>query len=154
MFIKYGFFIMKRQNFTVIALFISLLLASLSVFAEGEKVRGAHPFSQSPDIKFYSMEVMKSKEAAAQPVATAVAKKPVGPMITAKVIEVLAANEYSYLQVQSGSMKMWIAGIKITAKVGDTIQYAESVTMDNFLSKSLNRTFKKLVFVSNVSTVK
>ncbi len=150
-FFKYGLFIMKRQNFTVIALFFSLLLSSLSVLAVGEKT-GAHPFSLSPDIKFYSMEVMKSKEAAAQPATQA--KKPKGPMKTAKVVEVLAANEYSYLQVEVDNTKVWIAGIKITAKEGDTIQYAESVTMDNFLSKSLNRTFKKLVFVSNVSTVK
>lgn len=144
---------MKHHNFTLSAVLLSSILAPLTVLPTASMAatedKAAHPFRLSPDIKLNSMEVLKSQTASTQK--TPQVKKPAGPTTTAKVIEVLASNDYSYLQVEANNTKTWIAGIKIKAKAGDTIHYVESVTMNNFLSKSLNRTFDKLVFVSNVS---
>ena len=73
---------------------------------------------------------------------------------TGKVLEISHGDNFSYINVESNEQKIWIAGIQVKAAVGDTISYVENVTMDNFTSKVLKRTFKQVVFVSGVSIVK
>jgi len=144
---------MKHQNNTLSVFLLNLILVPLvvapTIVLAADDKKTSNPFSLSPNMKFNSMEVIKAQNAGVQK--SPLAKKPTKPTTTAKVLEILKANEYSYLQVEANNTKIWIAGIKIAAKTGDTIRYVENVTMENFLSKSLNRTFKKLVFVSNVS---
>ncbi|HBZ30604.1 MAG TPA: NrfJ, partial [Nitrosomonas nitrosa] len=43
----------------------------------------------------------------------------------------------------------WIAAPTTKVKIGDHIRFAESMTMHNFTSKTLNRTFNRLVFVTS-----
>ena len=71
---------------------------------------------------------------------------------TAVVQEVLQANQYTYLHVKDGDKDPWLAVAKMEAKVGDTYYYKDGLQMNDFNSKELNRTFKEILFVDNVST--
>jgi len=78
---------------------------------------------------------------------------PEGPKKQGKVLEVTNGAGYSYMQIEAGGQKFWIAGTQVSAKVGDVVSYVENVTMENFTSKTLNRTFDRIVFASTVAVV-
>jgi len=84
---------------------------------------------------------------------TGMPKMPEGPTKQGKVIELTSGAGYSYMHIESGGQKFWIAGTQVSAKVGDIVSYVENVRMNNFTSKTLNRTFDSIVFASTVSVV-
>lgn len=67
--------------------------------------------------------------------------------IHGKVIEVIEAAGYTYVQVDTGSDKLWAAGPSTAFKKGDMIAFDSGMPMENFHSKSLNRDFNLLYFV-------
>lgn len=66
------------------------------------------------------------------------------------VLEAFTAAGYSYIQVQANDNKMWLAAPQMIINPGQTIRWSGGATMQNFTSKSLNRTFDKIIFVSAV----
>lgn len=70
---------------------------------------------------------------------------------TAKVVETLNSGGYSYIKVQEGSKLYWIAMTQRPVKVGEGISYNEQGWMQNFHSKTLNRTFDKILFASDAT---
>lgn len=66
-----------------------------------------------------------------------------------KVLQVLQAGSYTYAEVEADGKKLWIAGGPIQIKAGDTVQWGNYAVMNNFTSKSLNRTFEQILFVDN-----
>lgn len=65
-----------------------------------------------------------------------------------RVVQVLQAGPYTYVEALVGNgEKVWMAGAHIEAKAGDPIQWGNSSLMQNYQSKSLNRTFDRLLFV-------
>ena len=68
------------------------------------------------------------------------------------VLETMDAAGYTYAKVKEGKDEYWIAGPKAVIKVGDNVSYSEQMMMPNFTSKTLNRTFKELMFVGKIST--
>ena len=71
---------------------------------------------------------------------------------SAKVIEALNSGGYTYIKVQEGSEIYWIAMSQRVTKKGETIEYNEQGWMQDFHSKTLNRTFDKILFASDAST--
>ena len=67
-----------------------------------------------------------------------------------KVIETVNAANYTYAKVNENGNIYWIAGPETTVKVGSEISFIEQMTMQNFTSKALNRTFDVLVFASTI----
>lgn len=140
-----------NRFFTVLpVVLVSIALgAGLSVASANEST---HPFKMSTEINAATLDAMGANHPA---IGAKEVTKPANAVIRkGKVIEVVDADDFSYLRIESDKKEIWIAGIKVKAKVGDNISYAENVTMDNFVSKALNRTFAKVVFVSSVSVVK
>ncbi len=76
---------------------------------------------------------------------------PVG-VHTVVVTEVLQTTQYTYLHVKEGNLEPWLAVAKMQANVGDTYYYGNSLSMPDFQSKELNRTFKEVLFLDNLST--
>lgn len=72
---------------------------------------------------------------------TSLAEQPGGT-----IIETMNAAGYTYILVDSGTAKSWVAIPETPVKVGDTVQYGEGMVMENFHSKSLDRTFSSIVF--------
>jgi len=68
---------------------------------------------------------------------------------TAKVLETMNSGGYSYMKVQEGQKSFWIAMTQRDTKVGQNISFSEQGWMQNFHSKTLNRTFKSILFAGN-----
>jgi hypothetical protein len=71
-----------------------------------------------------------------------------------KVLEVMDASIYTYMQVSSDKGPVWLAASKTSVAKGDTISYPDGNVMTNFTSKSLNRTFDKIIFLDKVKVEK
>ena len=87
-------------------------------------------------------EPVVANEAPVQPPATPGA-------IKGKVLETMNASGYTYVKLDDGSADgVWAAGPKRDLKVGDEVTLKGGSVMENFTSKSLNKTFAKIIFAS------
>ncbi len=73
------------------------------------------------------------------------------PFYQGEVILIEHGGAYSYLEIKEKTGEtFWIAAERLDAKVGDTIRFKNEMVAKDFKSKSLNRTFPEIMFVSNV----
>lgn len=70
---------------------------------------------------------------------------------TGKVLEVLNASNYTYLRVDTGREKIWLAAPQLKIKSGEKVTFGTGLPMKNFESKSLGRTFDTVYFVDQVA---
>ena len=68
---------------------------------------------------------------------------------THTVAETINAGGYTYLRLEEPDI--WIAAPTMAVSEGDQIKYAGGMEMRDFYSKALDRTFKSIFFVQNVS---
>ncbi len=73
-----------------------------------------------------------------------------GVVFTGKVLEKLDVPSYTYMRVQVGAVEEWVAVSTMPINVGDTITVNQQIVMENFPSKSLGRTFTRLIMGSAV----
>ncbi|MDH5717115.1 MAG: DNA-binding protein [Spirochaetia bacterium] len=73
------------------------------------------------------------------------------PLIMGKVIETMNSGGYSYVQVEvSENEKHWAATSEMDVSVGDTVFFKAVSPMENFFSKTLNKTFPRIFFVAAI----
>jgi hypothetical protein len=71
---------------------------------------------------------------------------------TGTVAEALNAGGYTYVRLQAaGKDDVWIAANEFPTKAGERLTVALEMPMQNFESKTLNRTFPLVYFVGSVS---
>lgn len=70
-----------------------------------------------------------------------------------RVLAAVDANEFTYIEVERGGAREWIAAPKMSIAPGATIRYEEGSVMANFYSKLLKRTFPSVMFVGHVAVV-
>ena len=90
----------------------------------------------------------KKEETAEAPMATqeqAAAPARAGMAVKGKVEEVLAGGGFTYLRVMAADGEKWIAVPETEVKVGEEVSVANGQLMENFPSKTLNRTFPQLL---------
>lgn len=68
-----------------------------------------------------------------------------------KVIETTNAATYTYLQVDTGTKRVWAAAPQFAVKVGDSVVVSTGMPMANYHSKTLNRDFDVVYFTGNVA---
>ena len=88
---------------------------------------------------------------AAAPAAAAGAPAPSDQVLAGTVAEAVAAGEYTYVRLQTAKGDVWLAATTFTVAKGETITAAIDMPMENFHSKSLNKDFPVLYFVSAVA---
>lgn len=66
-----------------------------------------------------------------------------------KVVDILNTTGYTYMQLQNGDRRFWIAAPTTEVDLGDHIRFVESMSMENFNSPTLDRTFRRLIFVTS-----
>ncbi|UFS68688.1 hypothetical protein LPW11_12285 [Geomonas sp. RF6] len=71
-----------------------------------------------------------------------------------KVVETMDAAGYTYVQVDENGQKLWVAVMQTPVKVGDTVEFPDSPPMINFSSKTLKRTFDKIIFAPGLAVNK
>ncbi len=72
----------------------------------------------------------------------------------AKVLSTIDAPPYTYLEVTQNKKTLWLAANAVPVKKGDVIRFDDGMTMTNFHSKMLNRTFPSILFVNRVVVTK
>ncbi|OGR07282.1 MAG: hypothetical protein A2511_08720 [Deltaproteobacteria bacterium RIFOXYD12_FULL_50_9] len=128
---------MYGKSILIIALGISL--ATLVVACKSDKKTAEQP--PQPVAPTAANQGDMQAEAEADPLR--------GTLVTGKVLEILNAGGYSYLNLDKGAEKVWVAVPAMNVKVGDQVSVVYSMLMLNFPSKTLNRTFEKLIFASS-----
>jgi len=68
--------------------------------------------------------------------------------ISGKVLEVLEVDSFTYLRLKTKDGEMWAAVKKTPMKVGADVTIDDPTVMTNFESKTLKKTFDRLVFGS------
>jgi len=68
---------------------------------------------------------------------------------SAKVLETLESGGYSYIKVLEERESYWIAMTQRPLKIGETIRFTEQGWMQDFYSKTLDRTFDDILFASD-----
>lgn len=89
--------------------------------------------------------------AAAAPAPSAKAPAPaaapaVANVLTGKVVETFNGGGYTYLRIATSSGDEWAAVREVKVAKGDTVTVDAQMTMEKFESKTLNRTFDRIVF--------
>ena len=72
----------------------------------------------------------------------------------AKVVSSIDAKPYTYIEVTQNKKTLWLAANAVPLKKGDVIRFDDGMVMTNFHSKTLNRTFPSVLFVSRVVLTK
>jgi hypothetical protein len=97
----------------------------------------------------------KSKEGASTPQTgqqqpdIGIATAPATP-VTGKVLETMDASGYTYMNVETDEGAKWVAVNQTPVAVGDEVTFMDGMVMQNFVSKSLDRTFPEIVFSSGL----
>ncbi|MBA4423600.1 MAG: hypothetical protein C0390_10990 [Syntrophus sp. (in: bacteria)] len=79
---------------------------------------------------------------------------PAGTGHKGKVLQVMEAGSYTYLEVEEKGQKLWIAALKTKISKGDIVEFPDSKPMEKFESKTLKRTFDKIIFAESIRVVK
>jgi hypothetical protein len=75
-----------------------------------------------------------------------------GATVTGQVLEVTEVDAYTYLRLKTADGETWAAVGKAPVKVGQTVTIEGASVMTNFESKTLKKTFPKIVFGSLAGT--
>lgn len=65
------------------------------------------------------------------------------------VVSSIDTAGYTYMELANGDKKFWIAAPTTKVSNGEHIRFVENMRMHNFTSKTLNRTFNELIFVTS-----
>ncbi|MGN6556042.1 MAG: nucleotide-binding protein [Verrucomicrobiota bacterium] len=68
-----------------------------------------------------------------------------------KVVETMDAAGYTYVLVDTGTNKIWAATTQFEIKTNDVVSVPDSMPMNDFHSKSLNRDFPVIYFTGNMT---
>ncbi|HEY5634728.1 MAG TPA: nucleotide-binding protein, partial [Burkholderiaceae bacterium] len=66
--------------------------------------------------------------------------------LSGQVLEAQDAGIYTYIRLKTATGEAWAAVNKAAVKKGETVTIGNPMEMRNFESKSLNRTFDRIVF--------
>ena len=70
--------------------------------------------------------------------------------LTGKVVQTMESGGYTYAQIENKGVKTWVACPKTKVVKGQNISFAPGMEMQNFESKTLKRTFDKIIFSGGV----
>ncbi len=89
-----------------------------------------------------------SGQTAATEAAPASAAQPSG--WTGEILETMDAGGYTYIQLDTGSQKIWAAAPQTKVEVGQRVTVPRGMLMTDFPSKTLDRTFDEIWFVGGI----
>jgi hypothetical protein len=92
----------------------------------------------------------ETPEPAEQAIAPAEQAAPAAQGEGGKVVETMASGGYTYVLVDTGSEQVWAAAPEFAVAVGDDVFIPNGMVMQNHTSKTLDRTFEKILFVDAV----
>lgn len=77
---------------------------------------------------------------------------PAAVALTGKVLQTMNSGGYTYVQIDNKGTKIWVAIAETVITKGETVSFESGAVMENFKSKTLNRTFDKIIFSGGLLT--
>jgi hypothetical protein len=71
-------------------------------------------------------------------------------ILNGEIVETMNAAGYTYILLDTGSGKVWVAASETRVAAGQRVSVPGGQVMTNFPSKTLNRTFDRIVFASGI----
>ncbi len=71
-----------------------------------------------------------------------------------QVLNTFQSGGYRYIEVTADGTSQWLAAPLIEVEKGMRIRYSKGVPMANFYSKSLDKTFERILLVGKIKVVK
>jgi hypothetical protein len=90
-------------------------------------------------------------ERAASGAGTSTAPAPAGTAFSGTIAEAINTSGYTYARLQSGGEDVWVAATSFDAKIGERVSVTLDLPMQDFDSKTLNRHFALIYFVTEVA---
>jgi hypothetical protein len=90
-------------------------------------------------------------QAQAAPAGVPAPRVPEGGTFTGVVAETMNSGGYTYLRLEEGGRSVWAAALEFPAKTGERLTVPLESPMADFTSRTLNRTFPVIYFVSRVT---
>jgi len=91
-----------------------------------------------------------SARPAADPAAASPAAPPAaGGVVSGSVVETMDAGGYTYVQVETGTGRIWAAAPERPVKIGDAVSVSTAMPMPDFHSDTLDRTFDVVYFTNS-----
>lgn len=72
---------------------------------------------------------------------------------TGMVLETIDVDAYTYIRLDQQGQEVWLASTPVTVAKGDLVRYSGEMLMQDFHSKTLDRTFPNILFVGNLEVV-
>lgn len=70
--------------------------------------------------------------------------------LSGNVVETFNSGGYTYVNIEKDGKKSWVAVPEMKVSVGEEISFRPGIPMNDFKSKTLNRTFETIVFSAGV----
>jgi hypothetical protein len=70
--------------------------------------------------------------------------------IIGQVTEILDAGNFIFVLMASNKEKVWVTVPKVDVEIGETVTMNDATLLENFHSKTLNRTFDTVMFSSGI----
>ncbi|MCP5064464.1 MAG: DNA-binding protein [Ignavibacteriae bacterium] len=68
-----------------------------------------------------------------------------------EVVEHMNGGGYTYIKGEENGKEVWVAVREMPVEKGDVYYYSNAMEMNNFESKTLNKTFASILFANNIS---
>jgi len=68
-----------------------------------------------------------------------------------EVVEFMNGGGYTFLKGEENGNELWVAIREMPVEKGDVYYFSNAMEMKNFESKSLNKTFERILFVNDIS---
>jgi len=73
-----------------------------------------------------------------------------GDIIKGKVLKTMNSGGYTYLNVDTGRERLWVAIPETSVKTGETVSLVYNMEMRNFTSRTLKRQFDRIIFSTGI----
>jgi hypothetical protein len=107
--------------------FLIIMSTLLMVACKGESTPDKQPEGKAPEQG--TMEAQADKQA-----------------LSGSVSETMDSGGYTYIYLDTGAGKKWVAMPLMQVKVGEKVELMPGIEMVNFTSRTLNRTFDTIIF--------
>jgi hypothetical protein len=92
------------------------------------------------------------EDASGRETAAAATSEAADAIVSGEVIETMNTGGYTYVQVDTGSEKIWAAAPECVVKVGDQVVIPQGIAMQDYHSKTLDREFELVYFVGSIQS--
>ena len=136
---------------TCLKFFCTALLLAFPLSCLGAEAPAGHPAEAAPAPAATAPSHQHGMEGAQPATAAPETEK---KTITGKVLQTMNSGGYTYVYLDAGDRKVWVAAPEAKVVTGEEVTFKGGAEMSNFPSTTLKRTFDKIIFASGIRIAK